>query len=205
MKDSDIRQHFHRKMLRRYHADQSTLVLDELGLMHGACRADIAIINGRLIGFEIKSDKDSLSRLEKQIIAYNAVFDHIAIIISERHRLAVVQRVPKHWGIVLTVRGKRGAIHFKTQRKSKINPGISPVSVAQLLWKREAIEILQNLGPPPLLLKSPRAKLYRYLSKHLPLDQLKSTVRTYLKNRPNWRNRTPLSLCDDLSRPIAKS
>lgn len=205
MNDLEIRENFHRKMLWRHHASPQTLVLDELGLMHGACRADIAIVNGRLIGIEIKSEKDSLSRLKKQIIAYDAVFDNIAIIVSERHRQAVTRCVPKHWGIVLTKKGKRGAIHFSVQRKSRTNRFVDPMSVAQLLWKNEAIETLQKLGAPLHLLKSRRAKLYRYLSKHLPLEKLKSAVRTYLKNRANWRCQPPPSLCDGLSQPIAKS
>jgi hypothetical protein len=205
MNDPEIRQCFHKKMLRRYHADQSALVLDELGLMHGAYRADIAIVNGKLIGFEIKSDGDSLYRLKKQIAAYNSVFDRIAIVVSERHRRDVTQKVPKHWGIVVSKKGKRGAIHFKTQRKSKTNPHVDPMSVAQLLWKGEAIEILQQEGAPRHLLNSPRIKLYRRLSKRLPLETLKLTVRTYLKSRSNWRCLTQPFLYDDSCQPTAKS
>jgi hypothetical protein len=132
-------------MLRRHHSSAGTLVLDELGLMHGACRADIAIVNGRLVGYEIKSEKDSLYRLKNQITAYDAVFDSIAIIVSERHRSTVLRCVPKHWGIVLSKQGKRGAIHFTKERKPRQNPRVNPMSVAQLLWRNEVVEILNQM------------------------------------------------------------
>ena len=54
MNDGRIRAAFHGKILRRQHLCPETLVLDELGLMHGRCRADIAVVNGCLIGYEIK-------------------------------------------------------------------------------------------------------------------------------------------------------
>ena len=72
MNDAQIRSSFHSKKLRRHHATPDTLVVDELGLKHGKCRADIAVINGHLIGYEIKSDDDSLHRLARQVEAYNA-------------------------------------------------------------------------------------------------------------------------------------
>jgi len=187
MNDSEIRRNFHKKMLLRHHAAPQTLVLDELGLLHGAFRADIAVVNGKLIGYEIKSEEDSLDRLQNQIVAYDSVFDSIAIIITKRHRQAVTRRVPKHWGIVLSEKGKRGAVHFRIKRKFQQNPYVDPVSVARLLWKSEAIEILKEIGAPQSLLKSQRVKLYRYLSRHLHIKKLKSAVRKCLKQRSNCR------------------
>jgi hypothetical protein len=192
-------------MLKRHHTARNTLVLDELGLMHGTCRADIAVVNGQLIGYEIKSDMDSLLRLRSQVAAYNAVFDSINIIVGLRHRPSVMRRVPKYWGIILSKKGKRGAVHFEICRKSRPNPSIDPISVAQLLWRSEAIELLQSIGAPKKLLKSPRAKLYHYLSRHMPLEKLKRNVRGCLRSRATWRCRQPLFARDDLFRPTSMS
>lgn len=63
MRDRDVRQALHRKVLKEHHGDADTLVLDELGLRHGTCRVDIAVVNGYLHGYEIKSDSDTLERL----------------------------------------------------------------------------------------------------------------------------------------------
>ncbi len=63
MRDRDVRQALRRKVLRDHIGDSSTLVLDELGLRHGTCRVDIAVVNSLLHGYEIKSDADNLARL----------------------------------------------------------------------------------------------------------------------------------------------
>jgi hypothetical protein len=50
----------------QFQSDPETIILDELGLRHGAARVDIVVVNGNLIGFELKSDRDDLRRLPKQ-------------------------------------------------------------------------------------------------------------------------------------------
>jgi len=65
MNDALIRKRFHEQELMPYHTAPNALVIDELGLHHGSCRADIAIVNGRMIGYEIKGETDSLKRLRE--------------------------------------------------------------------------------------------------------------------------------------------
>jgi hypothetical protein len=48
-------------------------MLDEFGLEHGEVRVDVAVINGELHGYEIKSERDTLERLPRQVKAYSAV------------------------------------------------------------------------------------------------------------------------------------
>lgn len=50
------------------HAER--LVVEELGLFHGASRVDLAVVGRSLHGYEIKSDRDSLDRLEQQAADY---------------------------------------------------------------------------------------------------------------------------------------
>src|SRR5439155_10222560 len=85
LRDRDVRQALHRKVLRDHHGDANTLVLDELGLRHGACRVDIAVVNGYLHGYEIKSDSDTLDRLPAQVAVYNLVLDRATLVVGERH------------------------------------------------------------------------------------------------------------------------
>ena len=114
MNDLQIRTAYHRRRLWRHHADPSTLVVDELGLQHGKCRADIAVVNGHLIGHEIKSDIDSLDRLSSQVDGYNAVFDRVSVVVTERHLKGAISLVPEWWGVVAAAQGSRGGIHFTT-------------------------------------------------------------------------------------------
>src|SRR6266542_195867 len=116
MNDALIRENFSRKVLHRYHSTPDVLVIDELGLKHGKCRADIALVNGRLIGYEIKSDEDSLDRLDEQVKVYSAVFDRVTIIVGAKHAKVVSSLVPKWWGIIVGHRCAEGEVSFKTLR-----------------------------------------------------------------------------------------
>jgi len=189
MNDSEIRQSFHRKELRRQHIRDDTLVIDELGLNHGKCRADIAVVNGSFVGYEIKSNKDSLRRLDEQIKSYNSVFDKVSIIVGNRYGNSIRKYVPKYWGIIVSTKGLRGTVNFETIHKADINENTNPISIARLLWRDEVIEILQKNDIPIKLLRKPRTELYEYLVDLLSVCELKQAVRSCFKSRRNWRCR----------------
>src|SRR5258706_11027427 len=69
-------------------------IVPELGLWHGAARIDIAVVNGILHGFEIKSDRDTLSRLDVQMPAYNSVFDKVTLVVGRTHLVQAFQTIP---------------------------------------------------------------------------------------------------------------
>jgi len=183
----EIRQNFHRKILRRQHAHKDTLVIDELGLNHGKCRADIAVVNGQFVGYEIKSNNDSLRRLEEQVKSYSAVFDRVSIIVGNRYIDSIQDYIPEWWGVIVSARGPRGAVNFDLIRKAQTNKNIDPISIAQLLWRNEAEEILRQKKLLPKKLREPRAMLYQYLVDTLNICELRKFVREYLKKRKNWR------------------
>ena len=183
MNDVDIRQNFHKKILRRQHTQKDTLVIDELGLNHGKCRADIAVINGHLAAYEIKSNNDSLRRLEEQVKSYNAVFDKVSIVVGDRYIKTIQNYIPEWWGVILSVRGPRGAVNFDTIREARTNKNIDPISIAQLLWRNEAEEILQQKKLSPRILRQPRVVLYEYLVDTLNICELRKFVIEYFRKR----------------------
>ena len=203
MNDVDIRQNFHKKILRRQHAQKDTLVIDELGLNHGKCRADIAVINGHLAAYEIKSNNDSLRRLEEQVKSYNAVFDKISIVVGDRYINSIQNYIPEWWGVIVSLRGPRGAVNFDIIREARTNKNIDPISIAQLLWRNEAEEILQQKKLSPRILRQPRAILYEYLVNTLNICELRRLVREYFKKRKNWRCPQSPSQYDGLCQPVA--
>lgn len=205
MNDSQIRASFHQKCLRKHHRDPSTLVVDELGLRHGKCRADIAVINGHLIGYEIKSDVDSLRRLSDQIDSYNAVFDRVSAVVAECHLSEAVAMLPEWWGVISVREGQCGTTHFESIRRSKQNIHVDDYAIAQLLWRNEAQEILVNLGIHGKQLQEKRSNLYGYIVNELDSSELRKTVKQYLMKRTNWRHPALLSPSDDLYQPNATS
>jgi hypothetical protein len=204
MNDSEIRKSLHKKKLWRHHQDPETLVIDELGLKHGRCRADIAVINGRFIGYEIKSEHDSLKRLDEQVQVYSNVFDCVIVVTSNIHLKSVRTKVPKWWGIVVAKLGPKGAIHFTNIRKQKSNPAVDKYSVAQLLWHEEAKSLLLEKGFSFSSSKVTRDLLYRKLLEFFDSNQLKAAVKTCLKSRKNWRRPLSPSPNDDLFQPISR-
>ena len=65
--------------------DPQTLIVEELGIRQGAARVDVAVVNGSLHGYEIKSARDTLERLPKQSELYSSVFDTITLVTAENH------------------------------------------------------------------------------------------------------------------------
>ena len=187
MNDAEIRANLHQKLLQKHYSDAETLVINELGLRHGKHRADIAVINGRMIGYEIKSDEDNLSRLEGQIEAYNAVFDRISLVITEKHLGRAKDMAPPWWGLILVCKSRWDRVTFRTLRKMQKNPLTDNLTVAQLLWRQEVIEILSPSVPQEHLQKEKRADLYKRLLGMFRSKRLRLSVRECLKKRKNWR------------------
>lgn len=197
VRDRDVRQALHRKVLREHHGDAETLVVDELGLRHGTVRVDIAVVNGYLHGFEIKSDADTLERLPSQIEIYSSVLDRATLVIGDKHLAKAKEMVPAWWGIRTAKSGPRGGIEFFVTLLCQQNPIINPVALAELLWRPEVIDILRELDTSEKLLRKPRAELYRCLASLVPLDELRGLVRRRLKARERWRGHLPPSSCAD--------
>jgi len=192
-----IRQAFHTTFLRKQHNDSATLILDELGLEHGKCRADIAVINGHMDGFEIKSDVDSLSRLSQQINSYDAIFDYSSVIVTARHLNEVTRMIPEWWGIISVTESNSVVPQFRIIRTSYQNANIDNYAVAQLLWRKEAQEVLYNSGMRGAKVRQKRSILYGYIVELLDTRELRNTVREYLKKRQGWRHLGQPKLSDD--------
>jgi len=188
MNDLEIRQNFHRKELYRYHANKDTLVINELGLNNGKSRADIAVINGSLIGYEIKSDNDSLLRLKQQVQAYDSVFNKSYIIVSHRYQKIIHKYIPEFWGIIISEKSKKNVVNFNLARKAYKNKKTKPIFIARLLWRTEVIEILKNCKVSSKFLRQPREILYESLIEIYNTKALQKIIIKYLKNRKNWRH-----------------
>ena len=187
MRDHIIRQAFHKSILRSAHEDADTFVLDELGLKNGEIRADIAVLNGKLIGYEIKTENDTLTRLPSQIEAYNEVFEKAFIIVSKNHLKKAIEKIPNWWGIYLIDENTENQYSFVYHRKGKINKKLSAYSLAQLLWKTEALEVANLLLRHNIKSKTPKHEVYEVISGTCSSKKLSKIVIQYLKQRENWR------------------
>ncbi|MEK3875183.1 sce7726 family protein [Paenibacillus sp. FSL M7-0420] len=185
-RDIDIRTHLH-TLLKYEHSDPDTIVLDELGLCQGEARIDVAVINGSMNGYEIKSESDTLERLPKQSEIYSKVFDTVTIVTASKFVDGIDDIIPKWWGIKIAELDCDGGMMLFDIRKARKNRKIDAYSLAQLLWRDEAIDLLKKKGLQKGYLSKPREILWRVLSENIPTIELKDEVRAILKSRENWR------------------
>jgi hypothetical protein len=187
MTDGLIRSAFHQSILKSAHDDPSTFVLDELGLKHGENRADIAVLNGKFVGYEIKTERDTLARLSSQVMAYNEVFDRAYVISAKKHLDKISALIPNWWGIYEIEQQNESSFCFICIRDGKVNPQKNLYGIAQLLWKNEAIDLLNTLFSCNVRVKATRDQLYDILISKCNSEELSEIVIGCLKTRIGWR------------------
>jgi len=181
--------------LNQLHAnDRKVRIVEEFGVEHGAARADVAVVNGVLHGYEIKSDRDTLSRLPEQMDAYNAVFDRVTLVVGRQHLYQAINLVPDWWGITIAKADSSSSIIFICIREAKENLGQCNLSIARLLWREEALRILEEAGKADGMRSKPREHIYKKLSTVLDQKTLEEKVRDVLFLRGDWRPDAPLVL-----------
>lgn len=206
MRDADVRQVLRNRLEVTHAADKGARLVEELGLCKGTVRADIAVVNGMLKGYEIKSEHDTLARLTTQASIYSQVFDTVTLVVAERHLNRATKLVPGWWGIeVAAFDTASSTIKLNPLRAEQMNPSVDALTLAQLLWRDEVLSILANILDPHACSKKPRAFLWKHLVQLMPLCDLKDAVRMSLKNRTNWRADGRQTPNDETFPPCAKS
>lgn len=112
-------------------------------------RVDICRINGESIAYEIKTEIDSLDRLEDQVSDYSKLFEKIYVICSGKHYQKILKIIPETHGIILYRKLEQGYI-FHTKRKAIKNLNLVPfdqlknLSSSDLLWIIKQTKITQR-------------------------------------------------------------
>jgi len=86
------------KLILGKHSINTTTALSEVPI--GRSKADFVLINGKAIVYEIKTELDNLDRLEKQLIDYYKVFDHVCVLTHESNCCEIYKKFRKsHVGL----------------------------------------------------------------------------------------------------------
>ncbi len=178
--DADVR-----ALLREYlddlNRDTDTVVLEELGLCQGDVRVDVAAVNGELAGFEIKSPSDTLARWPKQQRIYSKVVDRAWLVAPTK---AIEKAVAPEWWGLIGVFEMGDRLGLRVARPAGLNPKPDPKSIAKLLWRDEALEVLRNAGTARGVMTKSRSVIWKRLVETVSLDDLRASVRAALKRRP---------------------
>jgi hypothetical protein len=183
MRDSDVRGAV-RCWLRARYVDDSRIV-EEMGVWSGSVRIDLAVINGELHGFELKSERDTLARLQDQAELYNQVFDRMTLVAANRHYNKAISKIPNWWGIV-TAHFEGDTVALRQVKETQRNPNIEPIQVARLLWRQEALAILEQRGLSRGYKGRTADVIAARLAEVLSIDELSAEVRAVLKSRSDW-------------------
>jgi hypothetical protein len=182
MHDPDIRNALRTDLHRTYGADPDTAVIDELSIRRGGTRIDLALVNGVLHGFELKSDYDSLCRLAEQVQAYGSVCNRATLVVGERHVKDAADLVPSWWGIRI-VRSCSGRPIFRDLKLPQRNPSLDPIAIAQLLRRSEANAFIADLGWGELSSTASRKELCNLLANRTEFPLLCHRVRCCIRAR----------------------
>lgn len=179
-RDSDIRRVLLADLQHRYNDPKHDLIVEEFGCK--SARADVAVINGSLHAFEIKSDSDSLDRLSSQIEAYRGVFEYVTLVCGRRLLNRARASVPTWWGLQ-RAECIGGQVVLRQLRSPKMNPAQDSFALARMLWKTEALTCLRRYGHRVVTSKNSADEVSRAVASHIPLPDLTDEVRQAIKAR----------------------
>ena len=185
MRDYDVREAVRRHLALQHTNDTDTLIVEEMGVWSGSVRIDVAVINGELCGYELKSDRDTLERLPAQAELYSRVFDRVCLVVGSKHEGKARRIIPRWWSVMTATMGPEGA-RLRLVREGKSNPKPDPYLVAQLLWKEEALAALERLGLAKGWKSKGAAQIQQRLATSVNFAELSDIVRSALKSRAGW-------------------
>jgi len=187
--DRKIRVALKAKLEASCEGNMNTKIIEELGITHGAARVDIAVVNGVIHGYELKSDMDTLNRLPGQIKIYNSVLDQVTLVVGKNHLYKAIKIVPEWWGITIAkIIDSNDTVSFYNIREPEQNPDQDSAAIAALLWRAEALSILEQIGQARGVRSKPRKDIYKRLAEVLNKQDLGAAVREQLRTRINWRS-----------------
>lgn len=188
MRDIDVREALWRQLSLEHPSERGrTWIVEELGIF-GEVRVDVAVLNGMMIGYEIKSDRDTLKRLPKQVEWYSKVLDRAHIVVAENHLRDALEVIPDWWGCTVATSGKNGVVHLSDEREGRQNFGVDGKTLALLLWRTEALAALEERGLDRGYRSKTRGAMAQRLAEALSLKELRDLVRETLKFREGWRS-----------------
>lgn len=185
MKDVDIREPFIAKIA-EINQGHDYRIIPEMAVCDGLSRVDIAVANGNLFGYEIKSDADTLDRLPQQQEFYNKTFDKVFIVVGNKYASIIEDYIPDWWGIYVAYYDKKQNVIIKQKKRGRKNLFVNAESLLELLWRDEIENLLKINGFKGLSSKNRRI-LRKMALDNFSLKEIKDYTRETLKQRKNWR------------------
>lgn len=122
---------------------QDAALINEMVVANWSRRVDLAVANGNLHAYEIKSDLDSLKRLDGQLDSYVARFDKVTVVCAPRFTTEVLKRTPPSVE-VLEVYYHGNEVEFRVARRGQLKPVKDKGILLSFLLKVELVDLLKR-------------------------------------------------------------
>ena len=173
------------KLIISAHKVKSTIALTEVPIAKS--KADIIMINGKAVVYEIKTELDSFDRLQTQINDYYKAFDYVCVVTDES-RLKSLQQLLHYAPVGIYVLSKRGAIH-KIKEPEEYNASLDKGIIYKILNKPEYEEIIkEKYGTLPEVTPVNYYRECKRLFCELPIETAYSAFLAQLKKRSRIEN-----------------
>ena len=186
-----LRVSLHLRLEEQHQAEDDTVLIDEMGICQGKARVDVAVVNGKLHGYEIKSERDNLRRLALQSEMYNRVFDEITLVCWSRHTSEALEVIPPWWEVLQTVPTSQVPT-FEPVRVGQCNPNRDVRALVEFLWRPEAMVLLGERHSLRGLRGKPRPIIWDTICELFSIDEIATAVRAHLKATAVRRGRLGL-------------
>ena len=113
-------------------------------LNSGDSRADICMVNGKSIAYEIKTEYDTYNRLDNQIQDYLKLHDYVNVIVPKSQLDNILKIIPDGIGVIIYTQNRIGNISFEEYKKPRLNVNIDPYAQLSQLTKKELVNIVCN-------------------------------------------------------------
>lgn len=168
------------KLLLGRHSLNTTTALTEMPI--GKSKADFILINGKGIVYEIKTELDTLERLESQIEDYYKVFKYVCVVTCEEHYKKLQEKLKDtNVGIYVLTKKNTLSIRKKIQEEKSF---LDKNTIFKLLRKREYENIiLKNIGYLPETIQFKYYKECFNLFETMDIDTIHKGMLDMLKKR----------------------
>lgn len=173
------------------------VLINELPVDNFNRRADLVVANGKLHAFEIKSDVDSLVRLEGQINSYLSFFDKVTVVCSRKHANKAKEILPRNVGIIELNVEKSGEVKLKINRRGQAKNIEDPRCFLSFVEKKNIVSSLKKRGISCTIGES-RESLYEK-TQYTPRAFWRELVLNYLKDKYKATSECFLSSLDSKS------
>ncbi|EPZ0267921.1 ABC transporter [Serratia marcescens] len=140
LREQDVKIAFIGWLYKKGLLDDATII-NEMVVANWSRRADLAVANGHLQAFEIKSDFDSLKRLDGQLEIFTSRFEKVTVVCAPKFTYEVKKKVTPEVGVIEYLHDSKG-VRFKIVQRGRTSPIANKKIYISFLLKKELQSLL---------------------------------------------------------------